>query len=47
MNHTFWELDPSWVCYMKIDLKDGFFSIPISDDISRFFGFSWGVKRYK
>ena len=32
---------------MKIDLKDGFFSIPVSDELSRFFGFSWGVKRYK
>lgn len=32
---------------MEIDLKDGFFSIPVEDRLARFFGFSYGVKRYR
>ena len=32
---------------MEIDLKDGFFSIPIDDKLSKLFGFTYGVKRFR
>ena len=42
-----WELKPEWKYYMKIDLKDGFFGIPVDRNLSRLFGFSYGSKRYR
>lgn len=41
-----WDVKSSWRFYVKIDLKDAFFSVPISEDLSRAFGFSWGSRRY-
>ena len=32
---------------MEIDLKDGFFGVPVDEELSRLFGFSYGVKRYR
>ena len=32
---------------MKIDLKDGFFGIPVDDTLSRLFGFTFGDKRFR
>ena len=42
-----WELKPEWKFYMKIDLKDGFFGIPVDLKLSRLFGFTYGSKRYR
>ena len=41
-----WELDPRWKYYMKIDLKDGFFGIPVDETLSRLFGFTYGSRRF-
>ena len=42
-----WELKPEWQYFMEIDLKDGFFSVPVEEDLSKLFGFSYGVKCYR
>lgn len=42
-----WELKPEWQYFMEMDLKDGFFSIPVEDKLARLFGFSYGVKQYR
>ena len=31
---------------MEIDLKDGFFGVPIEEDLVRYFGFTFGQDRY-
>ena len=31
---------------MEIDLKDGFFGIPIDEELSKLFGFTYGVRRF-
>ncbi len=36
----------SWRIYSIIDLKDGFFSIPLSLDMRPFFGFSFGTRHF-
>ena len=41
-----WEIDSSWRYFMEIDLKDGFFNLPIDRDLSKLFGFTFGQKRY-
>ena len=41
-----WELNPNWKYYMKIDLKDGFFGIPVDETLSRLFGFTYGSRRF-
>ena len=41
-----WEIDASWRYFMEIDLKDGFFNLPIDRDLSSLFGFTFGQKRY-
>ena len=41
-----WELDPEWKYYMKIDLKDGFFGIPVDETLSHLFGFTYGSRRF-
>ena len=41
-----WEIDPSWKYFMEIDLKDGFFNLPIDRNLSKLFGFTFGQKRY-
>ena len=41
-----WEVDDSWRYFMEIDLKDGFFGIPIDEELSKLFGFSFGADRY-
>ena len=41
-----WEIKPEWKYFMKIDLKDGFFGIPVDDELSRLFGFSYGTRRF-
>ena len=42
-----WEINPKWRFYMKIDLKDGFFGIPVDETLSRLFGFSYGSDRFR
>ena len=32
---------------MKIDLKDGFFGIPVEDKLSKLFGFTYGNRRFR
>ena len=41
-----WEIKPSWKYFMKIDLKDGFFGIPVDETLSRLFGFMYGSRRF-
>ena len=41
-----WEIKPEWKYFMEIDLKDGFFGIPVDEELSRLFGFSYGVRRF-
>ena len=40
------EIDKSWRFFMEIDLKDGFFGIPIERELSKLFGFTFGQDRY-
>ena len=42
-----WEVDPTWRFFLEIDLKDGFFSIPVDDLLSRQFGFCYDTRRYR
>ena len=42
-----WELKPEWKFFMEIDLKDGFFSIPVEEKLSKLFGFSYGTNRFR
>ena len=42
-----WELKPEWKYYMEIDLKDGFFGILVDEELSKLFGFTFGVKRFR
>ena len=41
-----WEIKPAWKYFMKIDLKDGFFGIPVDETLSRLFGFMYGSRRF-
>ena len=41
-----WELKPEWKFFMEIDLKDGVFSIPVEEKLSKLFGFSYGTNRF-
>ena len=41
-----WEVKPEWRYFMEIDLKDGFFGIPVDEELSKLFGFSYGVRRF-
>ena len=41
-----WELKPEWRFFMEIDLKDGFFGIPVDEELSRLFGFTYGTQRF-
>ena len=41
------ELNPDWKYFVEIDLKDGFFGIPVEKTLSMFFGFSYGTRRYR
>ena len=41
-----WELNPAWRYFMEIDLKDGFFGIPVDETLSRLFGFTYGTQRF-
>ena len=42
-----WEIDPTWRFFMEIDLKDGFFGVPVDDTLSRLFGFTFGDRRFR
>ena len=42
-----WELKPEWKYYMEVDLKDGFFGISVDEELSKLFGFTFGVKRFR
>ena len=42
-----WELKPTWKYYMKIDLKDGFFGIPVDEELSKLFGFTYGNRKFR
>lgn len=44
---SMWEVNPLWKYFTKIDLKDGFFAIPVEPELRKYFGFSWGTKRYR
>jgi len=41
-----WEVDARWSWYSKIDLKDGFFGVPVDTQLQKLFAFSWGDRRY-
>ena len=41
-----WEVKSEWRYFMEIDLKDGFFGIPIDEQLSKLFGFTYGVRRF-
>ena len=41
-----WEVKPEWRYFMEIDLKDGFFGIPVDEELSKPFGFTYGVRRF-
>jgi len=41
-----WALDPSWRFYAKLDLKDGFFGVPVDTRLQRLFAFSWQDRRF-
>lgn len=41
-----WEVEPSWRWYSKLDLKDGFFGVPVEEELQRLFAFSWRGRRY-
>ncbi len=45
--HKLWEVDPSWKYFMEIDLKDGFFGVPVDEELSRLFGFTFGTRRFR
>ena len=42
-----WEVDPEWEFFLEIDLKDGFFSIPVDELLSKQFAFCYDTKRYR
>ena len=42
-----WELKPDWKYFVEIDLKDGFFGIPVEKSLSMLFGFTYGTRRYR
>ena len=46
VERTLRALDHRWRFYMKVDLKDAFFSVPIDCNLQRRFVFQWGTKRY-
>ena len=37
-------LQPEWKIYMKIDLKDAFFSVPIDNELQQKFCFQWDTE---
>ena len=39
-------IEAKWNYYMEIDLKDGFFGIPVDEKLSRLFGFTYGLRRF-
>lgn len=41
-----WEIKRSWRFFLKVDLKEAFLSVPITDSLSGAFGFSWGSRRF-
>lgn len=41
-----WTVEPQWVWFAKLDLKDGFFGIPVDEELQRLFAFSWNSRRY-
>ena len=46
VERTLRRIDPSWKFFMKIDLKDAFFSVPIDEELQRKFTFQWDTKRF-
>ena len=42
-----WEICPSWRFFIKIDLKDGFFGVPVDETLSHLFGFTFGADRFR
>jgi len=41
-----WALNPAWRFFSKLDLKDGFFGIPVDPRLQRLFAFSWQDCRF-
>lgn len=41
-----WGVKSSWRYFVKIDLKDAFFSVPICEGLQRMFGFTWFHRRF-
>ena len=46
MQRTLRGLNLEWKYFCKIDLKDAFFSVPISPGLARCFGFQWECRRF-
>ena len=41
-----WDVDPAWRYFAKLDLKDGFFAIPVCPELQTAFAFTWQDRRY-
>jgi len=41
-----WKIKPEWKVYAQLDLKDGFFGIPVDETLQRAFAFTWEDKRF-
>ena len=41
-----WGVNPDWKYFMEIDLKDGFFGIPVDSVLAKLFGFTFGDERF-
>lgn len=39
-----WEINLTSCYFLKIDLKDGFFGVPIDKELLRLFGFAYRVR---
>jgi len=41
------QIPPSWRWFSVLDLKDGFFSLPLEEGLSQYFAFQVGIRRWK
>ena len=41
-----WDIGPHWKYFAKLDLKDGFYGIPVASELQPSFAFTWQDRRY-